>query len=57
MDLLGQSLYKLRIYVERELKKNLTAPFFMGYEGNKNKPRYLLFNDSILRHRVTIRVG
>ena len=29
----------------------------MGYEGDKNNPRYSLFSDSLLRHRVTIRVG
>ena len=29
----------------------------MGYEGNKNNPWYPLFDDSILSHGVTIRVG
>ena len=32
-------------------------PSIVGYEGNKNSPWYPLFGDSILRHRVIIKVG
>ena len=57
MNLLGIRLKNLRTYVKRDLKGNPTAPSIVGCEGNKNNPWYSQFDNSILRHGVTIKVG
>ena len=57
MNLSGMSLKNLSTYVKRDLKGNLTTPSIVGCEGNKNNPWYSQFDNSILRHGVTIKVG